>query len=108
MGDEDVEYEYEMHEISPDIARAGAIFGSKLQEELEAHLGRDATVGEMRDFALGALDIIFSATYGLVHTREHSRTAHSWSEAVMTCISSSIKKIIDRDFKIVIVSKEVP
>lgn len=104
MGSEDVDFE--MHEISPDVARAGAIFGSKMQEELEAHLGRDATIGEMRDFALGALDIIFSATYGLVHTREHSRTAHSWSEAVMTCISGSIKKIINREFKIVIMSKD--
>jgi hypothetical protein len=104
VGDENVEYQ--MHEVSPDVARAGAIFGSKMQEELEAHLGRDATVGETRDFALGALDIIFSATYGLVHTRESDRTAHSWSEAVMTCISDSIKRIIDRDFKIVIVSKD--
>ena len=101
----DNELNAEWHTIDGAVAREGALFGSKMQEALEAYLGRGATIDEMRDFALGAIDIVFSATYGVVYHRENPETAHSWTEAVMKCVSDSVKKITNQDFKVTIVSR---
>lgn len=100
------ELQSEMHTVDPGVARAGALFGAKMQEALETHLGRTPSIDETRDFALGAMDIIFSATYSLVYIRENPPTAHSWTEAVMQCISDSVKTITRQDFKITILSKD--
>lgn len=101
----DNELESEWHIVDGNVARAGAIFGGTMHDALEAHLGREASVGEVRDFALGAIDIIFSASYGLVYHRENPETAHSWTEAVMKSVSDSVKAITQQDFKVTIVSR---
>lgn len=95
----------EWHTVDGAIAREGALFGSKMEEALRTYLGREPTIDEMRDFALGTIDIIFSATYGVVYHRENPETAHSWTEAVMKCVTDSVKAITNQDFKVTIVAR---
>jgi hypothetical protein len=103
-----VDKELDLHDIDGEIAKAGALFGTTMEKALEAHLGRPAKLEEMTDFAVGAIDIIFSATYALVQSKGNRQTAHSWAEAVMQCVSDSVKTITDQDFKIIVVSKDSP
>jgi hypothetical protein len=91
--------------IDSELAKQGAEWSTGMYAVLSGTLGRSPKVNELGDFAIGAIDVLFSASYGSIRNRFGEESARRWAEAVMTQITKSLKQVVKSDVVINIISK---
>lgn len=90
------------------VAMKGAHFGQTAHDAAAEAVGHHPSAIDMGNFSIGAIDVIFTATFGIIYRTLSPEQAREWANFVMQKISEDVTKYTGVEMTIQIVTKDAP